>query len=548
MYFVTRLLRLNYLFTLPLSLATNVIIIQLANALGLEYLTFLIQIFTGISLFYILLELNNSRIRNLTLFYSTYLLFVIILNSRSFRNLPNLHPDIHENLSYLRLYEENNHLTNYVEGYFNLANFFGFGTQSNQFYFYWGGVFGAISISYAQSVISKLYNQSILVIFVVINFIWPFNFIYKWVGGTWSFSIFLITFFFILFLLKVDYIQKVTTYFTICFTFFGLGLISPSISPQMTITLFLAGLILKSWRIIFLSIAVSVMSLSLFFNPLRILRSALQQTNSSISLNLINPVNILSPTYIPEFDAIANESLLLRSLINFIYPTRMDSILEDRIDLIVIYSIFLLILIYVITKVRKSFEPELKILLVFFCFYFLTGSMEFSYFHGRTGIVVILTLSLLFSQYLYKWFNRNRFLFALLFVVVLVFTNFKIPTYFTYKNEEMFQAIVYKIANENVKSISINQWYEEISGLDGVESTIFSIDEQVSSCTNNEDVSFINLLKKPTNSLLDGSFVFNIYNFDVSRNYVSRDFKNLNKLLFSSKNTANFQTFLTIQC
>jgi hypothetical protein len=316
----------------------------------------------------------------------------------------------------------------------------------------------------------------------------------------------------------------------------------------LTVTLLLAGLILKSWKVIFLSIAVSVMSLSLIFNPLRILRNLLQETNSSIPLNLINPVNVLSPTYVPEFDTIATESLPTRTLINFLYPSRLDLILKDRIDLIVLYSVFLLILIFVIMKVRKSFEPELKILLVFSCFYFLTGSMELSYFLGRTGILIILITSLLFSLYLYKWIDRQRILLVLLIVVVLVITNFKIPTYFTYKNEEMFQAIVYKLANENVRTISTNQWYEEISGLDGLDSTILSIDKQITSCTNNEDVSFINLLKEPTNSLLDGSFVFNIYNLDVSGNDVSRDLKNLSKRLFSGKDTANFQTFLIIEC
>ncbi len=458
-------------------------------------------------------------IKNLLLYLTTYYIFIFIFAWKSTQFTPNLHPDIISNLQFLSEYEINKFLINYPEGYFNLAKIIGFNSQDDLFYFYWGALFGAVLASYAFIVFFKLYSLKFSIIFMTICFLPPFNIIYKWISGTWGFSVVFMAFFLIFYLIennkeKINYSVAVVS----SLSFFGIGLIHPSLGPQFVITLIIIGFILRNSKIIVIAILVNFMNVSILFDPIIVNSSKpINKTEGLIDLDMrynlfnLDLPNINRPG--AELGILGQKvnSSKIQSFIDFFSPTRFVDIFNNNLIVITLYGILIFILIIAINNIKKSKKDKnIKMMLLFFIFIFVSGSGEFSFFIGRTGIIILVMCAILTSKFIMTRFLNRSAHFTGFLIIVLFITNFSVPTYFTYKNEDLFKEIVVSVKSYQIQKIVTNQFRDEAQELYGNEIDFVELEDRFKPCSQNEQITFIGSLVKPKNIILDGSLIFNI--------------------------------------
>lgn len=505
MYFVINRLKCHFLFTVPFSLSISIILIQIDNFINLNIAGEIIIACFLISIIQIIMKINKQIIKDLSLYLTTYYIFIFIFAWKSTRFFPNLHPDIIANLLFFSDYEINKSLINYPEGYFNLAKIIGFNSQNDLFYFYWGAFFGAIVASYAFIVLFKLYSLKFSIIFMTVCFLPPFNFIYKWISGTWSFSVVFIAFFLILYLIendkeKINYSVAVVS----SLSFFGIGLIHPSLGPQFVTILIFVGFILRNSKIIILAILVNFMNISILFDPIIV--------NSSKPLNLFNLdlPNISRPGTELLIPGQKVNSSKISTIIDFFLPSRFIDIFNNNLIAFSLYGILIFILILAINNIKSKKDTNIKMMLLFFIFIFVSGSGEFGYFIGRTGIIVLVMCAILTSKFIMTRFLNRSAHFTFFLIIVLVMTKFSVPTYYTNKDEELFKEIVVSVKSYQIQKVATNQFRYEAQLLYGNEIEFVELEDRLKPCSQSEQIAFIGSFVKPENIILNGNLIFNI--------------------------------------
>jgi hypothetical protein len=543
MYFVTNRLKCHF-FTVPFSLSINIILIQINNLINLDIAGKIIIACFMISIIQIIIKINKQIIKDISLYLTTYYIFIFIFAWKSTQFFPNLHPDIISNLLFLSDYEINKSLINYPEGYFNLAEIIGFNTKNDLFYFYWGAFFGAIVASYAFIVLFKLYSLKFSIIFMTVCFLPPFNIIYKWMSGTWSFSVVFIAFFLILYLIENDK-EKInySVAAVASLSFFGIGLIHPSLGPQFVTILIFVGFILRNSKIIILAILVNFMNISIFFDPIIV--------NSSKPLNLFNLdlPNISRPGTELVISKQKVNSSQTSTIIDFFSPSRFVDIFNNNLIAFTLYGILIFILILAINNIKKSKKDKnIKMMLVFFIFIFVSGSGEFGFFIGRAGIIVLMMCAILTSKFIMTRFLNRSAHFTVFLIIVLVMTKFSVPTYFTNKDEQLFKEIVFSVKSYQLQKVATNQFRYEAQLLYGNEIEFVELEDRFKPCSQSEQIAFIGSFVKPENIILNGSLFFNITGAPLDLALLNNSLNQLISRVVNSNNGLSEGPYSVINC